>query len=61
MYPKAVQSRLLDRHDWKRSPGWEPRLLLYLCKPIQQLGNVAAVHHMLDIFSPLPGDNEVTS
>jgi len=59
--PKALQSRLLDRHDWKLSSRWEPRLLLYLRKPIQQLGNVAAVQHMLRHLFAVARDNEVTS
>jgi len=59
--PEAVQTRFLNDDDWKRYAGPRQCLAPQLRKARQQRADVPGSKPCFDIFSPLPGDNDVIS
>ena len=58
MNPKAVQSRFLNRDDWKGLARPRQSLLLQVGKPRGQRRDIPGSHEYFDIFSP-PGVSAV--
>lgn len=61
VYPEAIQARLLDRNDPEALPGTGLSLTPQICKPANSAGMSPPPTTNLDIFSPVPGDSDVTS